>query len=93
MNPIQRRNAFTFAEIMVAAPWLADILAQSEDNDKAVMLHRNRWTDEGSFVADTLALESAARRERAAYVAAGFARLGAWLMSSWRHRNTRPAQA
>ena len=92
MNPIERRNAFTFAEIMVAAPWLADILARSEDNDKAVMLHRNRWTDEGSRDTDVVALEAVARRERAAYLRSAFARLVA-RATSWRHRAIRPVHA
>jgi hypothetical protein len=89
MNPIERRNAFTFAEIVVAAPWLADILAQSQDNDKAVMLHRNRWTDEGSGATDVVALEAVARRERAMYLRAAFTRLRAWLTARPRRAHAR----
>jgi hypothetical protein len=91
MNPIERRNAFTFAEIMVAAPWLASVIAKSEDNDKAVMLQRNRWTDKGSPRVDAVALETVARRERAAWLQRAFARLVARLKS--RPRALRSAQA
>jgi len=92
MNPIERRNALTFAEIAVTAPWMISILDQSEDNDKAVMLQRNRWTDEGSSVVETLGLEAVARQQRAAYLRARLARLVARL-TTWRHRGARPAQA
>jgi hypothetical protein len=81
MNPIERRNAFTFAEIMVAAPWLASVLTKSEDNDKAVMLQRNTWADEGSPRVDALKLETLARHERAAWLQRAFARLVARLKS------------
>ena len=83
MNPIERRSAFTFAEIVVAAPWVAAIVATSQDNDKAVMLQSNKRMDEGS--PDLLVLETAARRQRTAYLAAAIARLGA-RFRSWRHR-------
>jgi hypothetical protein len=92
MNPIERRSAFTFAEIVVAAPWVAAIVATSQDNDKAVMLQSNKAADEGSPVTDVLALETAARQQRAAYLGAAFARLGAWL-TSWRHRGVRATHA
>jgi UDP-N-acetylmuramyl pentapeptide synthase len=85
MNPHERRNAFTFAEIVVAAPWVAAIVATSQDNDKAVMLQSNTGPDEGSPSTDLLVLESAARRHRAAYLAAAVARLGTWV-KSWRQR-------
>jgi hypothetical protein len=92
MNPIERRTEFTFAEIVVAAPWVAAIVAKSQDNDKAVMLQSNKTSDEGSPVMDVLALETAARHQRAAYLGAAFARLGAWL-KSWRHRGVPATQA
>ena len=85
MNPHEHRNAFTFAEIVVAAPWVAAIVATSQDNDKAVMLQSNTRPDEGSPSPDLLVLETAARRQRAAYLAVAVTRLGAWL-KSWRHR-------
>jgi len=83
MKQNELRNAFTFAEIVVAAPWVAAILSTSQDNDKAVMLQSNKRMDEGS--PDLLVLETAARQQRAAYLAAAIARLGAWV-KSWRHR-------
>jgi len=85
MDHKEFRSAFSFAEIVVAAPWVAAIVATSQDNDKAVMLQSNTPTDEGSPSTDLLMLESAARRQRAAYLAAAIARLGAWL-KSLRHR-------
>ena len=85
MDPIERRSAFSFAEIAVTAPWVAAIIATSEDNDKAVMLQSNTTADGGSRATDLLVLETAARQQRAAYLGAAFARLGAWL-KSWRHR-------
>lgn len=92
MNPIDRRNAFTFAEIVVAAPWVAALLDTSQDNDKADMLQRNRWTDEGSPAPDALSLEAAARRERAAFLVALVNRLRNWLRSS-RDRGVHAARA
>lgn len=63
----ERLPAFSFGEIMVAAPWAARILAQDTDNDKVVMLQCNSAVDEWS--ADRLgsvafAAERAARAER-----------------------------
>jgi len=92
MNPIGHRNTFTFAEIVVAAPWLAAFDPNSRDNDKAVMLQRNTLPDEGTPATDALSLEAAARRQRARYLKAGFARLGAWLRSR-RQRALNAAQA
>jgi hypothetical protein len=90
MNPIERRNAFTFAEIVVAAPWLSTMLPTSQDNDKADMLQRNRWADEGLPAGDVFALEAEARRARAAYLVGVFARVGVWVRS-WRHRGVKAA--
>jgi hypothetical protein len=41
-----RPLAFTFAEILVAAPWAASILSNDRDNDKGGMLQRNTAADE-----------------------------------------------
>ena len=92
MNPIERRSAFTFAEIVVAAPWVAAFAATPQDNDKAVMLQSNKASDEGSPATDLLVLETTARQQRAAYLGAAFARLGAWLRSR-RHRGVPATQA
>jgi hypothetical protein len=56
------------------------------------MLQSNKTADEGSPILDVLALETAARQQRAAYLGAAFARLGAWL-KSWRHRGVSATQA
>ena len=70
---------FGFAEIMIAAPWAARILAQNSDNDKVVMLHCNNAVDEGSSdrpAADVLAVERAARAERTRMLGAALERAG-----------------
>ena len=62
-NP-NRLPAFSFAEIMVSAPWAARILAQDRDNDKGGMLQCNSAVDEWYADHSTFALERAARQER-----------------------------
>lgn len=67
MSKPDRLPAFSFAEIMVAAPWAARILAQGSDNDKGGMLQCNSATDEWSAdraASDALALQRIARAER-----------------------------
>src|SRR5215203_4684878 len=86
MNRNNRHLAFSFAEIMVAAPWAYTIIAKAQDNDKACMLQRNTTTDEGSPVPDAMELEAAARAQRAEHLAAGVRRVGHWLASAWRRR-------
>jgi hypothetical protein len=85
MNPPRRNTAFSFAEIMIAAPWAYSIIANSQDNDKAIMLQRNTWPDEG-LPPDPLTLEREARVQRASTLAAGLRRAADWLASAWRGR-------
>ena len=62
---------FTFAEIVVGAPWATSLLASPPDNDKARLLHRNNGGDEwstGASPLDATELEREARRLRAAAV-------------------------
>ena len=63
------RNApFTFAEIVIGAPWATSILRNSLDNDKAGLLHCNNEVDERSPpspLADLVQLERDARAARA----------------------------
>ena len=67
MSKPDRLPAFSFAEIMVAAPWAARILAHDTDHDKGGMLHCNSAVDEWSAdrtASDAFTLERMARAER-----------------------------
>ena len=67
MSKPDRLPAFSFAEIMVAAPWAARILTQLSDNDKGGMLQCNSAVDEWSAnraASDALTLQRAARTQR-----------------------------
>ena len=94
MKHHHRTTAFTFAEIMVAAPWAYSIIAKAQDNDKAWMLQRNTWPDEGSAWPDTLELDRLARVARTEHVRNLLRQAGAWLASLGRRRSTgSPARA
>jgi hypothetical protein len=86
MNRNDRHTAFTFAEIMVAAPWAYSIIAKAQDNDEASMLQRNIPADDGSSAPAVLALEETARAHRAAYLTAALRRLGNRLATAWQRR-------
>ena len=60
MKPPYRQAPFTFAEIVVGAPWAASILAPRLDHDEAVLLHRNTISDRRPGAHD----ESPARRQQ-----------------------------
>ena len=87
MSKPNRPGPFTFAEIMVAAPWAASILSNNRDNDKGVMLQCNTTDDEWSFDASRLeraAIEREAREERARVMGEALKRLGARLAAGLR---------
>jgi hypothetical protein len=70
---------FTFAEIVIGAPWTASLLRNHQDNDKAGMLHCNKMSDEWSPRVESAALpdlEREARRARAQAVVHSTARAG-----------------
>jgi hypothetical protein len=72
MAPIKRNSPFTFAEIVVAAPWTVSLLTRNEDNDKADLLQCNNDLDRRSSPADppgVYAVEVEARRLRTRIVA------------------------
>ena len=67
MSKPDRLPAFSFAEIMVAAPWAARILTQDIDHDKGGMLQCNSAVDEWSAdraASDASTLQRIARAER-----------------------------
>ena len=86
MKQNNRTYAFSFAEIMVAAPWAHSLIAKAQDNDKASMLQRNTSMDEGLSLPDVLQPEAVARAQRAEHVGAGLRRAVDWLASAWRRR-------
>ena len=68
MRAPTRTPPFTFAEIVIGAPWTTRLLRDHLDNDKGEMLQRNMGVDEWSSVPgpmDAFALEREARRARA----------------------------
>jgi len=93
MSHPHRKVPFTFAEIVVGAPWAVSLLAPHQDNDKAGMLHRNNSGDEWSGQQDrpdVVSLEHQARRMRAASIGDGLARLGRHLAAILRPVRARP---
>jgi hypothetical protein len=92
MSNLNNRVPFTFAEIVVGAPWATSLLADIQDNDKGNMLHRNNPYDEwwGEDRPDVVALEYQARRMRAATIGDGLVRLGRHLAAILRHGRAHP---
>jgi len=93
MSDPNSRIPFTFAEIVVGAPWATSLLADIQDNDKGNMLHRNNINDEWSGQddrPDVVTLEQQARRIRAATIGDGLARLGRHLAALLRHVRAHP---
>lgn len=87
MSISHRRSPFTFAEIVIGAPWAMTLLAPASDNDKGSLLHRNNTGDEWSGQ-HILALEKEARLLRATALADGISRLGRRIAAA-----LRPARA
>ena len=78
MTAPTRTPPFTFAEIVIGAPWTTRLLRDHLDNDKAGMLQRNIAIDEWSAVSgpmDPISLEREARRARAIALHDGIGRL------------------
>jgi len=87
MSNRNSRVPFTFAEMVVGAPWATSLLADIKDNHKCNMLHRNNPYDEwsGQDRPDFLALEEQARRMRAATIGDGLIWVGRHLAAILRH--------
>ena len=84
MTRVYRKMPFSFAEIVVGAPWAMSVLAPTYDHDTGNMLHRNNKNDECSGPADPadiVALEHKARALRAETLREGFARLAKRLVA------------
>lgn len=74
MSQSKSNSLFTFAEVVIGAPWATSILAQHHDNDKGDLLHRNNTGDEWSG-RQGLEVERQARQLRAAALAEAFGRI------------------
>jgi len=82
-----RKPPFAFAEIVVGAPWAASLPTHGQDNDKGILLHRNRQADEWRALGDDLlALEREAREMRAAALCRLFARMAYAIANLTRRR-------
>ena len=84
MTRVYHKMPFSFAEIVVGAPWAYSVLAPSYDHDTGNMLHRNNTHDEWSGQTgptDLAALEHKARALRAETLREGFARLAKRLVA------------
>jgi hypothetical protein len=87
MTETTRKPPFTFAEIVVGAPWVARFKDTAQDHDKGILLHRNRRADEwGALGDELLALEREAREGRAAALCRLFARIAHWFSTLARSR-------
>ena len=94
MKSPTRKPPFTFAEIVIGAPWTASLLRNDQDNDKAGMLQCNKIGDEWSpgFEPPALPdLERKARRARALAVVAATARAAQCIAAFFRATRARLA--
>jgi hypothetical protein len=94
MKTPTRRAPFTFAEIVIGAPWAASLLRNDQDNDKAGMLHCNNAGDEWSPGVEPPALrelERDARHARAQALVDATARAGRRIAAFFRTTRARLA--